>query len=256
MSDDPIDRFRNEAPQNKSNPAYTSLTQYQPNNPLKPYSAVKSSAPIAKPRQPVKIDAFESQDYASRPCKNFVFDFGDGTPPQQSTNPVLNHTYSKPGTYPVKVTCIDRDGNKATATLTQVVDNPPPFNSYQSQPKQGPPSAQLASNPKETKPQQPVSFDASKSKDAKGQPCTKFVWDFGDGSPQKTTNGPYIKHPYQNTGTYPVTVTVTDRTGQTAQASVNQRYFRHKIKLHPIHHNLCHFTVCFLCFVFNVKGGR
>ena len=86
----------------------------------------------------------------------------------------------------------------------------------------GPPYAQLESHPKETSPGDPVDFDASKSHDAEHKQCVEFVWDFGDGSPQKTTDVPRTKHSYQRTGTYPVTVTVKDKRGQTASASVNQ----------------------------------
>jgi len=206
---------------NPTKPASTSLNQFgnvppPKNDPLKPYSAVRSTAPVLTPNQFATIDASDSCDYQGRPCKNYVFDFGDGTPPVESTKPVQAHKYDKPGTYPVTVTCVDREGNKATATLTESVV--PPYNA-----PNGPPSAQLASQPKETKPGQPVHFDASKSCDFKKQPCTKFVWDFGDSSPAQTTTVPTVKHPYKSEGTFPVTVTVTDRYNQTAQASVTQR---------------------------------
>jgi len=89
--------------------------------------------------------------------------------------------------------------------------------------KNMPPIAKLTSDPPESKPKQPVLFDASKSLDQDKKPCVKFVWNFGDGSPTKTTTEPTVKHPYAKPGAYPVTVQVTDKLGQTADASLQQR---------------------------------
>eukprot|EP01084_Bolivina_argentea_P305748 528215_1 len=91
----------------------------------------------------------------ANPCKNFVFDFGDGSPP------IANHVYSEPGTYPVTVTCTDKYGGIGNASLKK------PF---------CPPYANLQSKPKETSPFEPVDFDDSKSHDANNMTCKSFVW--------------------------------------------------------------------------------
>jgi len=86
-----------------------------------------------------------------------------------------------------------------------------------------PPYAHVTSNPPDARPRQPVTFDASKSCDMDKKPCVKYVWDFGDGSPKKTTKVPTVKHPYAKPGSYPVSVEVTDKNGLTGDAFLSQR---------------------------------
>ena len=86
------------------------------------------------------------------------------------------------------------------------------------------PYAHVTSNPSTAKVKQPVNFDASKSHDCDNEPCKTYLWDFGDGTPKVTTKGPYTQHPYEYPGTYPVTVTVTDKYNKTADAMLQQRY--------------------------------
>jgi PKD repeat protein len=45
-----------------------------------------------------------------------------------------------------------------------------------------------------------------------------YHWDFGDG---QQSDGPHVYHTYENPGTYIITVTVTDATGQTASGSLS-----------------------------------
>ena len=230
---DGIGRFGNVGPVPKTDPARTGLTEYH----LPPYAAVKSTPSNAKPHEPVRLDASESQDYTGDPPVEYLWDFGDGTDPVKTTKPIVNHPYKKPGSYPVKCTVVDKNGLKGTAGLTQRVTQPYKDN--------GPPYAALESKPKETSPGQPVDFDASKSHDFEKKPCVSFLWDFGDGSPKKTTDVPRTSHPYQSTGTYPVTVTVKDKKGQTADASVNQLLsFQNSIQIHSFFHykTLCDFA--------------
>ena len=51
------------------------------------------------------------------PCKNFVFDFGDGSPPIQSSTPVVKH--------PVTVTAIDKYGRKGNDPKNPTKRTPP-----------------------------------------------------------------------------------------------------------------------------------
>ena len=182
-----------------------------------PYAAVSSTPPEAKPKEPVRFDASKSHDMDGDPCKTFKWDFGDGTPEVTTTTPITNHAYDKPGTYPVKVTVTDKYNRQGDASLQQKVIDP------KNPTKKGPPYAALKSTPPEAAINQPVLFDASDSHDFKGEPCVKYVWDFGDGSPKKTTEEPEVTHPYKKAGVYPVTVEVTDKYGQKGKAGVNQR---------------------------------
>eukprot|EP01083_Nonionella_stella_P001036 3001_1 len=182
-----------------------------------PFVALRNEPPTSRPKQKVKFDASESVDMDGDPCKNYVFSFGDGTAPIESSTPIVYHPYAEPGSYPVTVLATDKYGRKGNASVTQRVIDP-------SDPKKIlPPTAHVISDPPDSRPKQPVTFDASKSQDMHGDPCKKFVWDFGDGSPKKTTNGPITKHPYAKPGVYPVTVQVTDKYAQTADASLQQR---------------------------------
>ena len=112
------------------------------------------------------------------PCKTFVWEFNDNTPPIETTTPVINHAFSEPGTYPVTVTATDKYGRKGNASVNQQVIDP------KNPKKILPPVAKLTSNPPDARPKQPVTFDASKSHDGEKKPCVKFEWDFGDGSPK------------------------------------------------------------------------
>eukprot|EP01084_Bolivina_argentea_P315398 546417_1 len=193
-------------------------------DPTLPYAAVESTPKDPKPHEPVRLDASKSVDCDGDPCKNYVWDFGDFSPKVTTTQPVVKHAYSKPGTYPVKVTVTDKYNKSVPATCkTMVVPSVPVNNSAQSIAPRLPPTVILKSTPKETVPMQPVYFDASDSHDYKGQPCVSFLWDFGDNTPKVTTTEPKTKHPYKESGTYPVTVVATDRYKQTGEASVHQR---------------------------------
>ena len=183
-----------------------------------PYVAVSSTPSNAKPKQPVKFDASKSIDFEGDPCKSYVWDFGDNTVPVTTTKPWVNHPYEEPGTYPVKVTAIDKYGQKGSAKLSQRVTDPKNPN------KPAPPHAHIRSEPPISDPKQPVKFDASKSHDQFNKPCVKFLWDFGDKTEPVTTTRPFVDHPYEHPGTYPVTVTVTDKNGLSAQAGLNQKF--------------------------------
>eukprot|EP01084_Bolivina_argentea_P151403 264256_1 len=190
-------------------------------DPTLPYAAVSSTPNDPKPKDLVTFDATKSVDCDGDPCKNYVWDFGDFTPQVRTTKPVVKHAFDKPGTYPVKCTVEDKYGKKATASCRQMVE--PPIQQSSSIPPRMPPQAVLKSNPRETVPMQPVNFDASDSHDSAGNPCISYVWDFGDGTPKVNTVEPYTKHPYNESGTYSVKVTVKDKKGMTADATVNQR---------------------------------
>jgi hypothetical protein len=58
-----------------------------------------------------------------------------------------------------------------------------------------------------------VLFDGSTTASALMVHASAYQWNFGDGT---TGTGPSVYHPYTNPGNYPVTLTVTDRGGNTA----------------------------------------
>ncbi len=75
---------------------------------------VSYTAPInAYANQTVIFDASASSD-PEGPLAAYGFDFGDGTPALRITEPIVTHTYSRPGRYLTRVTVIDVVGNKFT----------------------------------------------------------------------------------------------------------------------------------------------
>jgi PKD repeat protein len=57
-----------------------------------------------------------------------------------------------------------------------------------------------------------VSFDGTRSYDVAGR-ITRYVWNYGDGSPFDTTHGARGVHVYGRPGVYLVSLTVQDASG-------------------------------------------
>lgn len=60
-------------------------------------------------------------------------------------------------------------------------------------------------------PGEEISFDASNSLFLEGTELASLVWDFGDGVTD-TLSWPIVNHTFENSGIYPVTLTLTDDT--------------------------------------------
>ena len=137
---------------------------------------------------------------------NYVFDFGDGTPTitvSQNQTATVQHTFPSSGSFIVKVVAqefsqrapsqIEENGFLRIRPLcpsTSSCDFPLPSSS----PSVG----------------QSVTFTASA---AGGVSPYTFAWDFGDGS--ATVTGSSVNHTYHSSGTFNVTLTITDASGQT-----------------------------------------
>ena len=123
----------------------------------------------------------------------YYWDFGDG---KKTTGKTANHAYSAAGEYQVKL--IINDDSGLTGRLTKTV------NVYTDQPV-----AQFTYSPDRSKPDDIVTFDASRSFDPNGE-IVQYSWDFGDDS---SGEGAVIEHKYTSAGEYSVTLTVTDNEG-------------------------------------------
>lgn len=160
--------------------------------------------PVARftvtPEQPkagatVTMDASESSD-PDGTIAHYHWDFGDQ---ETGEGKIATHVYKSPGTYTVTLTVTDDKGAKASATKEITVAEAPPNE---------PPFAKFDFTPAVATVDQPVTFDASESRDD-GE-IVRYEWDFGDGS---VGEGRTVSHTYTSAGTFIVKLTVTDDFG-------------------------------------------
>jgi len=121
----------------------------------------------------------------------YRWDFGDGT---QGSGPIVSHSYPQAGNYEVKLTVTDKDGAQGTDTAAVQVreGNRPP--------------AAIISGPTSGLVGEALDFSGVNSADEDGR-IVRYTWDFGDGT---TGGGINVTHSYSPTGSYTVTLTVTD----------------------------------------------
>lgn len=135
------------------------------------------------------------------PGTAFSWDLGDGT---KANGDSVSHAWKAAGTYSVTLTAKTPDGAEAVATARIRIENLAPIARLKADRAGGP--APLT-----------VSFDGSKSADPEGGALT-YRWDFGDGSPEKSTDTPQASHVYSAPGIYQATLTVADPNGQSDNA--------------------------------------
>ena len=127
---------------------------------------------------------------------SYSWSFGDGT---TSSGKTASHSYTAAGTYSVTLTVTDDKGATAnqSASVSVVAANQLPIARF---------SAQVN--------HLVVQLDGSTSTDADGR-IVGYLWNFGEpvvgGANQSTEQKP--QHTYQTSGTYTVTLTVTDDRG-------------------------------------------
>jgi len=149
----------------------------------------------------VQFDGSSSSD-SDGTIASYAWSFGDG-----STDSGIGvwHRFNAPGTYVVTLTVTDDDG--ASDTMTQAVQV---GTSNQS------PVAAFSASPTNPMLNAWVNFDATASADTDGT-IASYAWNFGDGS---TGTGSLIWHQFTSSGTYIVTLTVTDDDGATDSTSL------------------------------------
>jgi PKD repeat protein len=135
----------------------------------------------------------------------YLWDFGDSTPTSTAQNPT--HAYASAGTYSAKVTVSDGKGGTKddTLSITVVQPNRNPTVTAGRTPTGGVTTGQS------------ISFTATAS-DPDSDPLT-YVWEWGDSTPNSTTQNP--THTYNTAGTYSAKVTVSDGKGGSANDTLS-----------------------------------
>lgn len=152
---------------------------------------------------PISFDGSASGD-ADGTVVAYAWDFGDGG---VSNEPSPTHSYSVDDTFTVTLAVTDNDGLTGTDTTTATI-NPAGGNT--------PPVAN-ANGPYSGTEGVAVQFSSSGSNDPDGS-VAAYAWDFGDGNTSSTANP---SHSYVAAGTYTVTLTVTDNSGDSVSDSTS-----------------------------------
>jgi len=149
----------------------------------------------------VTFDASDSSDSDGQ-IVSYSWDFGDGT---SATGVTTTHVFAGDGSYLVELTVTDNEGSTDSTSATKDILNNSPIASFTQ-------SSDKIIVDEEN------SFDASESFDIDGT-IIEYLWDFGDGT---TATGVTVVNTYPNSGSYTVTLTVTDDDGATGSVtSVN-----------------------------------
>jgi PKD repeat protein len=168
--------------------------------PGQPPTAVIQGPTTGQTGQDLTFDGSASQ--ASSPIQSIDWDFGDNT---TGSGVLATHAYAQAGSYQITLTITDQSGQSGNTTSQVDVTDPPPPNQ--------PPQAIIV-GPTTFDAGQPVTFDGSSSTPAGA--IVNYQWDFGDGT---TATGPIVDYTFGTPGSYNVTLTVTDGSGQTSTAT-------------------------------------
>jgi gliding motility-associated-like protein len=137
-----------------------------------------------------------------RNAKQYIFNFGDGTPDTATTSYAMNHTYNNPGIYRVMMVAIDSNScNVADTVYRHVI----------ARTDRAPVSFTVTKDP--LAPCTSLDFDFTNTSVAPpGKPFgpTSFIWNFGDGSPQVTMGFGPTSYSYKAPGTYIVSLILND----------------------------------------------
>ncbi|MFX0098765.1 MAG: PKD domain-containing protein, partial [Candidatus Hodarchaeota archaeon] len=134
---------------------------------------------------------------------SYQWDFGDGSGNSTLQDPL--HQYATPGNYTVTVTVVDVDGDESTFALPTAIEVGPDLI----------PVTNFTASATTIVEREWINFTFTGSE---GNAPASFQWDVGDGTPNYTA--PAFSHQYVDSGTYTVTLTVTDDDGDANTTSI------------------------------------
>jgi len=136
---------------------------------------------------------------------DYLWDFGDGNNANGST---VSYSYNTAGEFTLTLTVVDDNGFNASKSIDILVDNMEPI-------------VMLVTTPsnRTVEVDGPITFDASITQDRDGS-IVGYTWDFGHFGEFYDGILPVIEHSYDQTGSYDVTLTVTDNLGATVNTTI------------------------------------
>lgn len=142
---------------------------------------------------------------------NYSWDFdGDGDP--DASQSIATHVFAAPGTFGVSLTVVDDTGNLDTLTRSIIVGESGQ-STTEVTPSIQPPIASFQISPATPAPEQLIQLNGTSSLDLDGT-IVAFAWDFDEDALIDST-APIAEISYASTGTYNITLTVTDNDGNT-----------------------------------------
>lgn len=148
----------------------------------------------------------------STAIQNVTVNWGDGTGEQPQGNVTgitsISHVYTASGTYTVTVSATDLNGQRGTAVVTLIVQRVLPTITIMASATTGSVGV-------------PISFTVTPASNPT-QPITNVAVDFGDGTTRDLgviSSATTVTKIYNADGTFTVTATVTDQSGQRGNAS-------------------------------------
>jgi len=132
-------------------------------------------------------------------AKQYIWDFGDGSPQVQTTSRTTSHTYVNVGTYKVTLIAIDSSSCNISDTIYANIRARNDF-------------AQLGLTAQKLNPCDSFKYQFTNTSVAPaGKPFTNqsFLWDFGDGT-TLISDATTLTHSYAAAGTYTVTLNLVD----------------------------------------------
>jgi len=186
---------------------------------LPPAGTPKASF-VVTPAQPLSVNASTNFD-ASASCPatdssgncpvtrvgsivTYAWSFGDGS---TTSGVIATHSFTSPGTFTVTLT-VTNDRSVSASSAQQVTVALPSA-----------PTADFVFSPASANVNDTVVFNADTSKAATGHTLVQFSWNFGDNDPSQPSSGFLVNHKFAQPGTYNVTLSVLDDTGQKATTS-------------------------------------
>jgi len=139
---------------------------------------------------------------------SYKWNFGDGTPEVNMTEPTITHTYQTPGTFIVTLNVTDSEG--LWSTTSKPVNILPEFG----------PIANFTWIPQSPIVNQTIIFNASSTqlgwcaKTQRFSPIENYIWNFGDGTEILNVTTPEVTHKFTQIGNYTVNLTVIDADGR------------------------------------------